>query len=265
MFVSAESEAGQWMGRFGEAFRVSNGAQPPEILIICEHASGDIPSELGDLGLSETARNSHIAWDPGALEVATELRDMLRSVLVEGTISRLVYDCNRPPVAPSAIPIRSELYDIPGNFGLDPQSRERRIRTVYDPFTRAVADQIAEHSNTLRLLVTVHSFSPVFFGKPRLVEIGILHGCDSDFAHAMMETLPETPPFVTRMNEPYGAKDGVTHTIDHHGAGNGLPNVMIEIRSDLIKSQKQQKDMAKHLSGWIEAARRLTPDQEARR
>lgn len=36
------------------------------------------------------------------------------------------------------------------------------------------------------------------------------------------------------LNEPYSATDGVTHTLREHAVRRGLPNVMIEVRNDLI-------------------------------
>jgi len=38
------------------------------VLLICEHASRTLPEHFGDLGLSEDALSSHIAWDPGDLD-----------------------------------------------------------------------------------------------------------------------------------------------------------------------------------------------------
>ena len=85
------------------------GQGPARALVVCEHASNRIPEVLGDLGLDQAAaRESHIAWDPGALGVATALAARISAPLVHGSISRLVYDCNRPPDAASAIPETSE-------------------------------------------------------------------------------------------------------------------------------------------------------------
>ena len=76
-------------------------------LIVCEHASSHIPDIYGDLGLNNEALRSHIAWDPGAGEVAIHLSKLLDAPYVRGEISRLVYDCNRPPEAVDAMPARS--------------------------------------------------------------------------------------------------------------------------------------------------------------
>ena len=96
------------------------------------------PADLGGLGLDDEALQSHIAWDPGALAVAAEMAAVLDAPLVAPRMSRLVYDCNRPLEAPSAVPEVSEAYDIPGNAGLSLADRKARADRVYTPFRDAL-------------------------------------------------------------------------------------------------------------------------------
>lgn len=237
---------------FGPAAQVTTPMPAPSILIICEHASNHVPVNLKGLGLSADELSKHIAWDPGAAAVAKALVNRLPAVLVEGTLSRLVYDCNRPPSALSAIPTKSEIYEIPGNQGLTQAETAARVAQVYQPFCNIVAQQVAKYRATLSSLVTIHSFTPVFNGQRRDVEIGVLHGADEQLAKMMMAHKPQDLPYVTRLNEPYSAQDGVAHTLDLHGTENNLPNVMIEIRNDLIETPTQQVAMADQLASWIE-------------
>lgn len=240
---------------YGRAYELAETGGAAQVLVICEHASNRIPVCLNSLGLSGDVLQSHVAWDPGALGVARALSHRLPAAMVSGNVSRLVYDCNRPPDAASAIPERSEVFDVPGNASLDSAGRMRRVEQVYEPFARAVSEQIKQHESTLDLVVTIHSFTPVYHGIARSVELGVLHGRDARFAEAMMQVLPATHAYETQLNAPYSAKDGVTHSLDVHGAANGLANVMIEIRNDLIETHEQQIDMAAYLSGWITATR----------
>lgn len=240
---------------FGEVVRVIPGRNDFETLIVCEHASNRIPRGLKGLGLDEEALNSHIAWDPGALDVAQDMARRMEAPLVLGAVSRLVYDCNRPSESPSAMATRSEIYEIPGNRDLSRKARLERIDAVCRPFHETLAGLVKAGTGTLSLLVTVHSFAPVFHDRPRAVEIGIVHGKDDRLARAMIDVIPEGISFETRLNEPYSAVDGVAYTIDRHGAANGLLNVMIEIRSDLIRTRRRQLDMADRLVAWIRQAR----------
>ncbi|MBZ0129804.1 MAG: N-formylglutamate amidohydrolase [Rhodobacteraceae bacterium] len=207
------------------------GPFPSAALILCEHASNRFPARIGDLGLSDEAKISHAAWDPGALALATGMARHLRAPLVAATVSRLIYDCNRPPEAADAVPATSERFDIPGNRDLKPADRAARARAVYEPFS-------AEVSRVLDLarpqaLVTIHTFTPVYFGQPREVEIGILHDSDTRLADHVLDATTGGPWKVMR-NQPYGPADGVTHSLRKHALARGLANVMIEVRNDLV-------------------------------
>lgn len=231
------------------AVDVWNATGSGEVLVLCEHASNHIPARYEGLGLSEEDRISHAAWDPGALAVAKGLSAALDAPLVASCVSRLVYDCNRPPEAPSAMPAKSELIEVPGNRNLDAAARAERVATVYDPFCAAVAKVIADRKAAGRetMLVTIHSFTPVYYGSPRSVEIGILHDDDTRLADAMLDAAPALPHRQVERNAPYGPQDGVTHSLVLHGQDNGLANVMIEIRNDLLRTPEQETTMTEEL------------------
>ena len=50
----------------------------------------------------------------------------------------------------------------------------------------------------------------------------------------MLDVAPDCTEMKTALNEPYGPDDGVTHTLREHALPEGMLNVMIEIRNDLI-------------------------------
>ncbi|NNF79030.1 MAG: N-formylglutamate amidohydrolase [Rhizobiales bacterium] len=229
----------------------ANGAGP--VVIVCEHASPFMPASYANLGLTGEALTSHVAWDPGANLVAERLSTLFDAPYVRGEVSRLIYDCNRPPEAESAMPARSELFDIPGNVGLDQTERDRRTHIVYEPF-KACDEQEMGAAGSDAALVTIHSFVPVYHGKPRAVELGILHDADSRLADAMLEAAPRHTTMNTLRNEPYGPEDGVTHTLKLHGLSIGVPNVMIEIRNDLVASPQACEQVAGMLHGLISEA-----------
>lgn len=64
---------------------------------------------------------------------------------------------------------------------LSPAARAERIESVYRPFCAAVEGLIAARLAAGRPTapVTVHSFTPTWFGTPRRTEIGILHDADT--------------------------------------------------------------------------------------
>lgn len=226
----------------------SSGASP--VLLICEHASNFIPEEFCGLGLNDDVEKSHIAWDPGALGVTQTMSELLDAQAIVGRISRLVYDCNRPPHAVDAVPSRSEVFDVPGNRKLSPDQYQKRVDLCFTPFTEMVSKTL-RWSKCNRVLVTIHSFTPVYNGQTRDTEIGILHDTDTRLADEMLRAGEALSSLTIERNKPYGPEDGVTYTLKAHGIKNGLLNVMIEVRNDLIATIDQQKAVAKLLCDML--------------
>lgn len=226
--------------------RVENPSGTSPILLVCDHASARIPAEYGNLGLAEADLTRHIAWDPGALETARIMSKLLDSPLVYSTVSRLVYDCNRPPEAPDAIPVRSEDTDVPGNQSLSAAEKQLRVDRFYRPFEAMVSETLVRPG--LSVLATVHSFTPVYRGQEREVEIGVLHDTDSRLADAILNV---ATGYNIQRNAPYGPADGVTTTLRRHALPRKLLNVMLEVRNDLIATPEQCAKMAETLADWL--------------
>jgi len=235
-----------------------NKAGTGPLVLVCEHASAYIPKYFNGLGLTDEIKNSHIAWDPGAFELAKCLSSKFDAPLVHSNISRLVYDCNRNTGEASAMTARSELFDVPGNVEISSSETQARIEQIYNPFSIALDKVITEKKSSVAepsvaepsgaepsiaapLLVTIHSFTPVYFGQKRNVEIGILHSSDSQLADEMLSLAPMFNDIKIERNQPYGPADGVAHTLEEHGIKNNLPNVMIEVRNDLLADSEGVK------------------------
>lgn len=223
------------------------------LILICEHAGNFIPSHLNSLGLDAPSLTRHIAWDIGAEGVARALSALLDAPLVLQRWSRLVYDCNRPPSAPDAMPERSEVTEVPGNRRLSMEERAWRIQHLYEPFHDAIAGLLdaAQRRGAEPAVITIHSFTPVYKGQPRGVEVGLLFNADGRLAKKMAEHSHLLPAAAVRLNEPYGPKDGVLHTLTRHAEPRGLLNVMIEIRNDLIATEAEQERWAGRLAEMI--------------
>ncbi len=230
---------------------VVSGPATGDVVLVCEHASAEIPPALHDLGLSPQDRFSHAVWDLGAEGLARALSDLLGAPLVCGATSRLVYDCNRPPEAPGAMPAVSETVEIPGNRHLTEADRWARAHAIYAPFSAAVTDTLAAQDRPA--LVTVHSFTPVWHGTPRATQIGLLHDADPALALAMRAAAPAHTGLRCDLNAPYAASDGVTHTLARHGTANDLPSVMIEVRNDLLTDAASTARIATALAGMLRA------------
>jgi predicted N-formylglutamate amidohydrolase len=223
-------------------------------VLVCEHASNAFPAPWGGLGLDAAAQAAHIAWDPGALGLARGLAARLDACLVHAPVSRLIHDLNRAPDSPGAMPERSEVFDIPGNRGLSPAARAARVAAVYDPFHAGLAAVIARRiALGLRpVIVTVHSFTPVWHGVARSVEFGVIHDDtrpgDDRLARAVLAAAWSMTDLRAELNEPYSAADGVTHLLRLHAVPYGLPHAMLEIRNDRIADAPAQEAMADRLA-----------------
>jgi predicted N-formylglutamate amidohydrolase len=240
----------------GPPVEVVNAEGKGVFVLVCEHASNRIPVSLNGLGLASPLLASHVAWDPGAAGVARAMSDALDAPLVRPRFSRLVYDCNRPPEAESAMPVRSETVDVPGNRNLTEAQRTARIAEVYVPFRDTLAALLSKRGgrDAEPVLVTVHSFTPVYAGQQRTLDLGILHDSDGRLADALLRCVERRLDLVVRRNAPYGPEDGVTHTLASHAIPRGLLNVMLEIRNDLIADPAGQERMAILLSACLREA-----------
>ncbi|MFD2173166.1 N-formylglutamate amidohydrolase [Rhodobacter lacus] len=235
---------------------IEGRAAPGPFVFVCEHAVNTFPAPWGALGLDAATRDSHAAWDPGALGLARALAAELHAPLVRATHSRLIYDLNRPPHSPGAMPARSEIHTIPGNAAVTPEARRARTEALYIPFHAALRALLAEKLalGVRPILVTVHSFTPVWHGSPRAVELGIIHDADPSLAEAVFAQARAQTGLDSRLNEPYSAADEVTHTLALQATPMGLKNVMLELRNDLIADAAAQAAMATRLGAVLRTA-----------
>jgi predicted N-formylglutamate amidohydrolase len=225
-----------------------SGSSP--FLLTCDHYVKIIPHALGDLGVPESERTRHIAWDIGIAGVAERLSNEMNAHLIAQRYSRLVIDCNRPPGAASSIPMVSDATTIPGNEGLAPEAAGIRRHEIFDPYHRRIDDIIDArlHRKQPTVLVALHSFTPVYAGIARPWHIGTLYHRDRTLPPLLLKHLRAEGDLVVGDNEPYAVSDQTDYTIPVHGEMRGLINSGIEIRQDLIGDQAGQKQWADRLA-----------------
>jgi predicted N-formylglutamate amidohydrolase len=233
-----------------DSVRITNPGGAGRFVFTCDHASNFMPPAFGTLGLPQAELSRHIAWDPGALPVARRMAEALDATLIETCISRLVIDCNRPLDASNLICETSEDTVIPGNAGLTPGQRQARIDLAWRPFhdtiEKVVEERLAAGRETW--LVSIHSFTPVYFGKKRPWHVGIIHDQDTRLAVPMIAGLEAQGGVTVGVNEPYSPADRVYFTLETHARTRGLPCAMIEIRNDEIADEAGQARWADRLA-----------------
>ena len=226
----------------------AGGASP--FLLTSDHYGRVLPRALGDLGVAESELTRHIAWDIGIAGVAERLAEMLDAHLVAQRYSRLVIDCNRPPGAVSSIPVMSEATSVPRNEGISEQEREARRREIFEPYHHRI-DAVIDgrvHAKRPTVLVSLHSFTPVYAGVARPWHIGALYNRDTVLPRLLLKHLHAESDLVVGDNEPYAVSDLTDYTIPVHGEARGLINTGIEIRQDLIADQSGQQQWAERLA-----------------
>ncbi|MEL7100068.1 MAG: N-formylglutamate amidohydrolase [Pseudomonadota bacterium] len=236
-------------------FFISGADRPDPWLVTCDHAANTVPPVVPGqtLGLAPEDMARHIAWDVGAAGVAEALGEALNAPVIRSNFSRLVIDPNRGLDDPTLI---MQLYDgtiIPANKSLSAANMQARIDTCYAPYHAALAKLAARPGI---VILSIHSFTPRLKGRPpRPWEIGVLSANDRRLADPLLQSLATDFTTPVGDNEPYaGHLPG--DAVDQHALKHGRPNVLIELRNDLIETPEGQKEWAHRLAPHLEAARK---------
>lgn len=219
------------------AVEVVPGALDAGLLFLCDHASNALPPEYGTLGLPQAELDRHIAWDIGAANVTRALAARFGAPAALTRFSRLLIDPNRGADDPTLVMKLSDGALVPGNATADAAEVERRMRLFWRPY-REAASALAQRmaaAGRPPAIVSIHSFTPVWKGRPRPWEIGLLWDSDPRLAQGLMTAFEALLSSPVGDNEPY---DGVLKgdTLYDLGTARGLANVIVEVRQDLIAS-----------------------------
>ena len=227
-----------------------NAASASPFFLTCDHYGWLIPRALGDLGVPERDRERHIAWDIGIASVATLLAENMGAHLIAQRYSRLVIDCNRPFTSPGSVPLISEATEIPGNGGLTPDQLDARRRAIFMPYHARIEQALdARHARGQpTILISLHSFTPVYAGIARPWHIGTLYHRHTQLPSMLRDALRAEGDLVVGDNEPYAVDDATDYTIPVHAERRGLVNTGIEIRQDLIADVAGQQQWATRLA-----------------
>ena len=236
--------------------RVHPGSSSP-FLLVADHAGRRVPSCLGDLGVGAADWERHIAWDIAG--GCAELAPLLGATWIEQAYSRLVIDCNRRPGHMTSIPAHSDGTAIPGNDGLDQDSRDARAHEIFAPYHAAITAEIDARiaAGQRTVLIAMHSFTPVMGGVTRPWHAGVLFNRDARLSLALARLLRGAGWHVGE-NEPYSLGDDSDYTVPVHGEQRGLTYVELELRQDLIAAPAGQLRWAQVLAGALPAALRAT-------
>ncbi|HTQ14481.1 MAG TPA: DUF1244 domain-containing protein [Rhizomicrobium sp.] len=220
-------------------------------VFVCDHASSALPAAYGTLGLKPEDFETHIASDIGAAIVARALSAAYGSAAVLARWSRLLIDLNRGEDDPTLVVKLSDGRIIPGNRDAGPEEVARRVAEFHAPYHAAIAREISA-AGGVPIVVSIHSFTPVWKGFRRPWEIGVLWDRDDRLARPLLAALSRAG-FVTGDNEPYSG-ELENDCLYRHGTMNGLPHVLIEIRQDLVAAEPAARAIAARLRPILDEA-----------
>ena len=202
------------------------------ILIIADHASNYIPDSLNNLGLNKNLFNTHIAYDLGVKELCIDLSKLLKSKYIIGEYSRLIVDLNRDLLDPTLIPEIVDRKIIPKNINLSENEKKIRITEFYNIYHNNIKRTIK--SDHITILISLHSFNPIFKNKKRNIHFGILSNEDRRLSNCIITDMRRRGLKVGD-NEPYEG-NLIGDTMYKHGLKNNLHHTLIEVRNDLLSS-----------------------------
>ncbi len=244
----------EWVA--GHPVRRVDGDVKSGILLLCDHASNWIDPEFGALGLPPEQLERHIAYDIGAKAVTDLLAKQLGAPALYGMFSRLLIDPNRGADDPTLIMRISDGAMIPGNRHIGAVEREDRLNRFWRPYHRAIEAEIARFSaaGIVPMILSIHSFTPLWRGVKRPWDIGILWDRDPRLAQALIEGYRAQGDLIVGDNEPY---DGAlkNDTLYWHATRRGLAHVLIEYRQDLIAQPQGQAEWASRTLDVLEPLR----------
>jgi predicted N-formylglutamate amidohydrolase len=245
-----------------------------EIVISCEHASNRIPSRYKLLGLPAARLETHIAWDPGAKEMARACARLLGCPCHEGRYSRLLVDLNRSSHHPHLMAKQSAGIGIRGNGAISKHERNERIKRYYIPYREALLSGI--RSTFRRQGRCIHfcmqSFTPSVLGAERRADYGILFDPRRPRERALSLLLAgalREQGWLVRFNYPYrGVNDGFTSMARLLFSPRRYLGIEIELNQKYLRDPESIRRMARQFARTLaevveRAGRRQTLEKSA--
>lgn len=215
-------------------------------VLTCEHAREQLPPGSRTNAADRAVLRTHWGWDIGAWELTRETARRLETGATGGRWSRLWIDLNRPAGDP--LLVREEIggHGLSWNAGIDEREVARRYAETHAPYHQEIDREIAHRlSHGVRpVLLAIHTYTPVWSGRPRRFDAGVLYDENRREAACLVAALREIGLEV-RYNEPYSGKRGLMYSIDRHGRHHRLPCLELEINQALLSRSRRAATLAR--------------------
>ena len=235
-----------------EAYEVAGDPSVGPILFTCEHATRRLPEwepSAADLPYLE----DHWGWDVGAADLTRELARLRGCGALLSRFSRLVCDPNRDPSEPSFVVREVAGHALSWNRAVDDAERARRRGRYFDPYHAAIDRALAQRAaaGAPARLCSIHSFTPVWDGRARQMEVGVLFDAHEELARRVAAALAREG-FAVAENEPYSGMAGLIYAAQRHGRSHGVVYLELEVRNDLIATPDRARAIAPRIARALE-------------
>jgi predicted N-formylglutamate amidohydrolase len=223
--------------------------EPFKLVLSCEHAGRQIPSEYGKLfSRSRGLLSTHRGHDIGAIELAETAARRFSAPLFRSIYTRLLVDLNRSVGSPSLF------LEITGPLSSEQKADILRLyyRPYRDRIQKAVRSAIrsAIRSGGAVLHVSIHTFTPALKGKVRKTDVGILfdpmRSREKSFCSKWRTELARIlPGLKIHFNLPYrGTSDGLTSELRKKWSDDVYTGIELEVNQKFYigknKSERNQ-------------------------
>lgn len=217
-------------------------------VVTCEHAGNTVPLNYAHLFQGkEEILQSHRGWDPGAVDVATALSKELSAPFFICETTRLLVEPNRS--------LHSESLFSEYSQSLTDAEKNHLLENYYHPHRSAV-EQLIRNSSDGILHLSIHTFTPVWDGHERIIDLGLLFDPDrsnearvcEDYRTKIKKSLPALN---IEFNAPYkGIDDGFTTYLRTQFDNERYLGIEIEINQKFVGTEKL-KAISKALSASL--------------
>lgn len=225
-------------------------------LFTAEHASPTIPAKVQKT--DAPFLTTHWAVDIGILPLMKILCKKHHAQGIYTQYSRLWIDTNRAPDQDGLIKTHIEGTPLSFNQSLTEQDKKERLVHVHEEYHRAISSSITEHVHT-PLLVSLHSFTPIWNHHIRTMDIGVLFDRDEDIAH-VCTTLLRNKGFFVEENQPYSGKKGLIYSAHRHGTEHRIPYVELEFNQSILCTPQRIELVADKISDVLTTLQQEYPN-----
>jgi len=211
-----------------------------QVIVTCEHAFNVLPDEYSWTEHDKRHFvNEHWGYDIGAFDMADALAKELKCVFVHSLYSRLLIDTNRTMVADTLFRKTGDGNVLDLNKDLTYEEEQKRIKKYFLCYYEALRE-ISTKINP-NYVLSIHSFTPMYEGQTRSLEIGVLYGHEStEFAIDLNEGMNKKG-YTSEANKPYdGLKtQDVVKSLVNCNKGSQRKGVTFEFRNDILSDKEK--------------------------